>query len=100
MLGSSDGAPGTTPARAPSTRTAVRDRSCSGGDPDARVVWPGSEGGGVYYPPRRGPAVAAYETVAAVAMGLAEGRLWVTEGAPCTAAAERFDLGSLIALAA
>jgi hypothetical protein len=31
---------------------------------------------------------------------LAEEQLWVTEGAPCTAAAERFDLGSLIALAA
>jgi isopenicillin-N N-acyltransferase-like protein len=46
------------------------------------------------------PAVAAYETVAAMAMDLAEGTLWVTEGPPCTAAAERFDLGSLIALAA
>jgi isopenicillin-N N-acyltransferase-like protein len=46
------------------------------------------------------PAVATYETVAAVAMELAEGKLWVTEGPPCTAAAERFDLGSLIALAA
>ena len=46
----------------------------------------GSEGGGVYYPPRRSwPANVATE---------------VTEGPPCTAAAERFDLGSLIALAA
>jgi hypothetical protein len=33
-------------------------------------------------------------------MDLAEGELWVTEGPPCTAATERFDLGSLIALAA
>jgi hypothetical protein len=33
-------------------------------------------------------------------MDLADGELWVTEGRPCTAAAERFDLGSLIALAA
>jgi isopenicillin-N N-acyltransferase-like protein len=46
------------------------------------------------------PPVAAYETVAAMAMDLTDGTLWVTEGAPCTAAAERFELGSLVALAA
>ena len=43
----------------------------------------GSEGGGVYYPPRRELAV-----VVAI------------EGPPGIAAAERFDLGSLIVLAA
>jgi isopenicillin-N N-acyltransferase-like protein len=39
-------------------------------------------------------------TVAAVVMDLTDGALWVTEGPPCTAAAQRSDLGSLVALAA
>ncbi len=39
---------------------------------------------------------AASETIAAVPMDLADGALWVTEGHPCTAAAERFELGSLV----
>lgn len=43
---------------------------------------------------------AANETIATVAMDLADGALWVTVGAPCTTAAERFELGSLIARAA
>jgi isopenicillin-N N-acyltransferase like protein len=43
---------------------------------------------------------AAYETIAAVAMDLSAASLWVTEGPPCTAAAERSELGSLVALAA
>lgn len=42
----------------------------------------------------------ANETVATVAMDLTEGALWVTEGPPCTAAAERFELGSLVSRAA
>lgn len=42
----------------------------------------------------------ANETVAAVAMDLTDGALWVTQGPPCTAAAERFELGSLVAHAA
>lgn len=41
------------------------------------------------------PPEAANETIAAVAMDLTGGALWVTEGPPCTAAAERFELGSL-----
>jgi isopenicillin-N N-acyltransferase-like protein len=47
-----------------------------------------------------GPPEAAIATVAAVAMDLTDGALWVTEGPPCTAAAERFELGSLVARAA
>ena len=47
-----------------------------------------------------GPPEAEIVTVAAVAMDLTEGALWVTEGPPCTAAAERFELGSLVARAA
>jgi isopenicillin-N N-acyltransferase-like protein len=43
---------------------------------------------------------AANETVATVAMDLTDGALWVTEGPPCTAAAERFELGSLVSRAA
>jgi isopenicillin-N N-acyltransferase-like protein len=46
------------------------------------------------------PPEAANETVAAVAMDLTDGAFRVTEGPPCTAAAERFDLGSLVARAA
>jgi len=46
------------------------------------------------------PPETANETVAAVAMDLTDGALWVTEGPPCTAAAERFELGSLVAHAA
>ncbi len=45
------------------------------------------------------PPEAGNETVAAVAMDLTDGALWVTEGPPCTAAAERFELGSLTARA-
>jgi isopenicillin-N N-acyltransferase like protein len=45
------------------------------------------------------PPEAANETVGAVAMDLTDGALWVTEGPPCTAAAERFELGSLAARA-
>ncbi len=45
------------------------------------------------------PPEAGNETVAAVAMDLTDGTLWVTEGPPCTAAAERFELGSLAARA-
>ena len=41
----------------------------------------------------------AYETIAAVAMDLTEGAIWITEGRPCTTAAERSDLPSLVALA-
>jgi len=44
-----------------------------------------------------GPPEAAIATIAAVAMDLTGGALWVTEGPPCTAAAERFELGSLVA---
>jgi len=47
-----------------------------------------------------GPPETAIETVAAIAMDLTEGSLWVTEGPPCTARAERFELGSLVAHAA
>ena len=47
-----------------------------------------------------GPPETAIETVAAIAMDLTDGALWVTEGPPCTAAAERFELGSLVADAA
>ena len=47
-----------------------------------------------------GPPETAIETVAAIAMDLTDGALWVTEGPPCTAAAERFELGSLVAHAA
>ena len=47
-----------------------------------------------------GPPAAAIATIAAVAMDLTAGALWVTEGQPCTAAAERFELGSLVAHAA
>jgi isopenicillin-N N-acyltransferase like protein len=47
-----------------------------------------------------GPPEAAIETIAAVAMDLTDGALWVTEGPPCTAAAERFELGSLVSHAA
>jgi isopenicillin-N N-acyltransferase like protein len=47
-----------------------------------------------------GPPEEAIVTVAAVAMDLAEGALWVTEGPPCTAVAERFELGSLVPRAA
>ena len=43
---------------------------------------------------------AANETIATVAMDLTDGALWVTEGPPCTAAAERFELGSLVSSAA
>lgn len=43
---------------------------------------------------------AAYATIGAVAMDLTAGALVVTEGPPCTAAAERFEVGSLFALAA
>jgi isopenicillin-N N-acyltransferase-like protein len=46
------------------------------------------------------PPEAANGTVAAIAMDLTDGALWVTEGPPCTAAAERFDLGSLVSRAA
>jgi isopenicillin-N N-acyltransferase-like protein len=47
-----------------------------------------------------GPRETAIATVAAVAMDLTDGALWVTEGPPCTAAAERFEFGSLVARAA
>jgi isopenicillin-N N-acyltransferase-like protein len=43
---------------------------------------------------------AAYETIAAVAMDLTAGTLWITEGPPCTAATERFEVGSLFVRAA
>lgn len=46
------------------------------------------------------PPVAAYETIAAIVMDLTEGSLFVTDGPPCTAAPERFDLGSLVASSA
>jgi isopenicillin-N N-acyltransferase-like protein len=39
---------------------------------------------------------AGSETIAAVAMDLAEGVLWVTEGRPCIAAVERFELDALV----
>jgi hypothetical protein len=51
------------------------------------------EGGGVYYPPR--PELAGRRG----AVDLTDGALWITEGRPWTAAAERFDLGSLVELA-
>jgi isopenicillin-N N-acyltransferase like protein len=41
----------------------------------------------------------AYETIAAVAMDLTEGAIWITEGPPCTTAAERSDLPSRVARA-
>jgi isopenicillin-N N-acyltransferase like protein len=47
-----------------------------------------------------GPPEETIVTVAAIAMDLSDGALWVTEGPPCTAAAERFELGSLVARAA
>ena len=47
-----------------------------------------------------GPPEEAIVTVAAVAMDLTDAALWVTEGPPCTAAAERFELGSLLVHAA
>jgi hypothetical protein len=42
----------------------------------------------------------ADETIAAVAMDLGAGALWITEGPPCTAEVERLELGSLLAQAA
>jgi isopenicillin-N N-acyltransferase-like protein len=45
------------------------------------------------------PPAEAYETIAAVAMDLTEGALWITDGPPCTTAAERSDLPSLVARA-
>jgi isopenicillin-N N-acyltransferase like protein len=47
-----------------------------------------------------GPPEEAIATVAAIAMDLTDGTLWVTEGPPCTAAAERSELRSLVARAA
>ena len=47
-----------------------------------------------------GPPETEIETVAAIAMDLTGGSLWVTEGHPCTAAAERSELSSLVAHAA
>ncbi len=52
------------------------------------------------HPDGSGPPEGAIGTVAAIAMDLTEGALWVTEGPPCTAAAERFELGSLVPHAA
>jgi isopenicillin-N N-acyltransferase like protein len=42
----------------------------------------------------------AYETIATVAMDLTDGAFWITDGPPCTTAAERSDLASLVARAA
>lgn len=42
----------------------------------------------------------ADETIAAIAMDLAAGSLWLTEGPPCTAEVERLELGTLLAQAA
>lgn len=52
------------------------------------------------HPDGSGPPETAIRTVSAIVMDLTDGALWVTEGPPCTAAAERFELGSLVAHAA
>lgn len=46
------------------------------------------------------PAEEAYETIATVAMDLTDGAIWITDGRPCTTAAERSELASLVARAA
>jgi isopenicillin-N N-acyltransferase-like protein len=46
------------------------------------------------------PPEEADETIAAVAMDLAAGALWITQGPPCTAEVERLELGSLLSQAA
>jgi isopenicillin-N N-acyltransferase-like protein len=46
------------------------------------------------------PPEEADETIAAIAMDLAAGSLWITQGPPCTAEVERLDLGTLLAQAA
>jgi isopenicillin-N N-acyltransferase-like protein len=42
----------------------------------------------------------AHETIATVAMDLTDGAIWITDGQPCTTAAERSELASLVAPAA
>jgi isopenicillin-N N-acyltransferase-like protein len=42
------------------------------------------------------PPETASDTIAAMAMDLNEGVLWVTEGHPCTEAPERLELGALV----
>jgi isopenicillin-N N-acyltransferase like protein len=46
------------------------------------------------------PPEEANETIAAIAMDLTAGALWVTGGRPCTTEAERLDLGTLLSRAA